>query len=67
MKWNQAFETKDQMIKQALYDIFRDDEETMSRIDQAFQDGKQNWIRHMRNIFGTEDSEKLVAALGRDV
>ena len=67
MKLMQAFETKDQMIKQALYDVFSDDEKTMERIDQAFRDGNQNWIRHLRNIFGARDSDRLFSLFGRDI
>ena len=63
----QAFVTKDQMIKQALYDTFSDDEATIERIDQAFESGNRNWARHLRNIFGLGEVEAFFSLFRKDI
>ncbi len=67
MKLNQAFVTRDQMNKQALYDELSDDPEMMQRIDIAFRNGEQAWKKHLVATFGPEDAEKVFSMLGQTI
>lgn len=66
MNLRQALATKDQMTKQALYDIFREDENVIERIDQAFKNAVESWFGHMLSIFGVEETSSFVKLLSSE-
>lgn len=66
MKLQQAFAAKEQMTKQALFDEFSDDEETMQKINAAFELGRANWSRHLQAIFGAAQTKHFFSLLGQD-
>jgi hypothetical protein len=59
MNLRQAFATKDQMIQQALIDEFSDDEETLSKIQRAFEKGEARWMPHARAMFGKKKANQF--------
>lgn len=63
----QAFVTRDQMNKQALYDKLGADEKTMQTIREAFSDGEKQWEEHLIAVFGEHDAKKLRALLSKEI
>jgi hypothetical protein len=66
MKLAHAFIVKDQMTKQALYDIFSDNEGIMEAIDGAFNYGMENWWQQLRAMFDEREVESLAALITPD-
>jgi hypothetical protein len=64
MNLRQALATKDQMIQQALIDEFSDDEETVRKIQRAFEKGEARWIPHARAMFGKKRADQFFGRHG---
>lgn len=63
----QAFVTRDQMNKQALYDKLGADEKTMETIKQAFHEGERQWEQHLVDVFGEREAQRLKAMMPQEV
>ncbi len=67
MQLRQAFATRDQMNKQALFEKLSDDPMTMKVINEAFREGERNWFRHMAAIFGQAEAQRVRESLDNEI
>lgn len=67
MKLSQAFVTRDEMNKQALFRRLSNDPDTMKRINEAFSEGQSDWAEHLVEVFGKEDADRLLSSLGENI
>ena len=57
----QAFVTRDQMNKQAIFAKFQiSDPAAREQINQAFKDGEQAWQQNLKDVFGEAKAAKII-------
>lgn len=66
MNMLQALATKDQMTKQALYDVFANDDDAIRLIDLALAKGESSWMRHLTAMFGLKEVNEFMSSLKKD-
>jgi hypothetical protein len=67
MKLGQAFVTRDEMNKQALFRRLSSDPEMMERINAAFAEGELDWKEHLVEVFGKADAGRVLSMLGENI
>ena len=63
----QAFISRDQMNKQALYDRLGADPQTMNTIKEAFKVGERQWEEQLKLLFGEHEANRLKAMLPKEI
>jgi hypothetical protein len=68
MQLGQAFVTRDQMNKQAIFAKFQiSDPAAREQINQAFKDGEQAWQQNLKDVFGEAKAAKIIELLYSEV
>ncbi|EJC71128.1 hypothetical protein Rleg5DRAFT_6962 [Rhizobium leguminosarum bv. viciae WSM1455] len=63
MELKKAFDAMEVATKFALLEKFSADDETVQKIDEAFKDGHQAAIEHLKAAFGAEDTDDFLQKL----
>jgi hypothetical protein len=67
MRLSQAFTARDQMHKQAMYEIFGDDPDTIERVKRAFKCGDKKWENELVHLFGKTDAARLKDLMPKEI
>ena len=67
MKLGEAFTTRDQMNKQALFDALPNDRDLQIKINEAFKEGEKRWRENLFQVFGQRRARKLMDVLYSDI
>ena len=65
---SQAFVTRDQMNKQALFSkLGTDDPDLVEKINSAFREGERNWHDNLVALFGERQTARLMEILQQQI
>ena len=67
MRLGEAFTTRDQMNKQALFDEFGKDRLLQTKINAAFKEGERRWRENLSQVFGERRASKIIEMLSAPV
>lgn len=59
----QALAAKEVLTRQALYEVFGDDPETIKKIDDAFNEAGKGWEPHLTATYGKTETQQFLAVL----
>jgi hypothetical protein len=67
MRLGQVLATRDAMNKQALFRVLADDPDSIALINTAFEQGAEDWKKHIVSVFGEDEAKRLLSKLGEEL